>query len=129
MVLSLVAMSQLILTRTPSHHPGSGLRAQHIAQPIRIGGISMVIILLVAMMTISVLSLIRLNAKATKGYVLNRLENEKQKLVTDGEVNDMLISKVRSLDYIEQTAVVASMRKPIGDDIVFAQGSTALASK
>lgn len=89
----------------------------------------MIIILLIAMMTISILSLVRLNAKATKGYVLNRLENEKQQLVTDGQINDMLISKVRSLDYIESTAVVASMRKPGNDDIVFAQTGTALASK
>lgn len=122
-------MTQLLFTRDPSHQPGAGLRTHTVSQSIRVGGVSMVIILLLAMMTISVLSLVRLNAKATKGYVLNRLENEKQQLVTDGEINDMLISKVRSLDYIEQTAVVASMRKPNNGDIVFVQGATALAAK
>lgn len=122
-------MSQLLVTRGIPSPVGSGIRAHTISQPIRIGGITMVIILLMAMMTISVLSLVRLNAKATKGYVLNRLENERQQLVNDGQINDMLISKVRSLDFIESTAVVAQMRKAHDGDIVFAQSATALASR
>lgn len=66
---------------------------------------------------IGVLSLTLLNDKASKGYQLSKLEEERQELVTDGEITDMLNLRARSMAVIEDTAV--GMVKPGQEDIYY----------
>lgn len=65
--------------------------------------------------------------QVTKGYVLNKLEGQHQDLVKLSEEQEMQISMVRSLNYIEDSAKVKSMIRP--SQVVFIQGDTAIAKK
>ena len=75
------------------------------------------------------MSLASLNDKATKGYLVNKLENQRQELVADGEINDMLILRARSLETIENSSVVQKMVKPAQDEIVYVTPFSAVAKK
>lgn len=71
--------------------------------------------LLLSVTLMGVLSLTLLNDKASKGYQLSKLEEERQELVTDGEITDMLTLRARSMTVIEDHAY--GMVKPGRDDI------------
>ena len=74
-------------------------------------------ILLLATLVMALISLTSLNDKAMKGYLLNQLETERQELLTDGEVTDMLTLRARSMTTIEEH--VQGMVKPSQDDIYY----------
>ena len=82
-------------------------------------------ILCVAIM--GIISLTTLNDKAMKGYMLTKLENEKQALVTDGEITDMMVLRARSMSVIEAAAV--DMVKPGSADIVYVAPVSVVAAK
>ncbi|MBI4127424.1 hypothetical protein HY463_01825 [Candidatus Peregrinibacteria bacterium] len=84
-----------------------------------------VLVLLAAFM--GIFSLTSLNEKATKGYLVNKLESEKQDLVRDGEITDMLNLRARSLETIQTSNVVARMVK--ADEIVYVTPITVVAQK
>ncbi len=67
-------------------------------------------LVLIALALMGIVSLASLNDKAMKGYQLSQLENERQELVSDGEITEMLTLKARSMDAIEQQ--VRGMVKP-----------------
>ncbi len=71
--------------------------------------------MLAVVILIGVLSLTMLNDKASKGYLLSALEEERQELVTDGEITDMLTLRARSMTVIEDHAW--GMVKPEREDI------------
>jgi len=77
-----------------------------------IGSLMMVFVVL-----IGVLSLTMLNDKASKGYLLSKLEGERQELVTDGEITDMLTLRARSMVVIEEHSY--GMVKPAREDIYY----------
>ena len=58
--------------------------------------------------------------QVTKGYVLSKLEENHQELVKQQEKQDMEISKVRSLNFIQQSSKVGKMRK--ADQLVYIPG-------
>lgn len=72
------------------------------------------------------ISLTHLNAMSTKGYVINKLEDEQQGLVEDGEINDMLILNARSMKNIEQHQLVQNMVKP--DHVYYLESITGIAT-
>ncbi|MBT4035089.1 MAG: hypothetical protein HOE61_10095, partial [Candidatus Marinimicrobia bacterium] len=74
------------------------------------------------------ISLASLNDKATKGYLLNKLEEERQELVTDGEVTDMMTLYARSIINIEDS-VSGRMYKADEGDITYVLPVTAVAAK
>ena len=65
--------------------------------------------------------------QVTKGYVLNSLESQHQAVIKESERIDMEISKVRSLNYIQESAKVKSMQEPA--QIVFYNGDTTIAKR
>ncbi len=67
-------------------------------------------VMLIAVILMGVVSLASLNDKAMKGYVLSQLENERQELVSDGEITEMLMLRARSMSAIEEQ--VSYMVKP-----------------
>ena len=84
------------------------------------------LIFFVALVTI--ITLVFSTQQVTKGYVLNKLEAQHQSLIKEGEQKQMQISKVRSLNFIEQSSKVSSMIRP--DQVAFVSyGDSALASK
>ena len=66
---------------------------------------------------IGTLSLAMLNDKASKGYLLSKLEGERQELITDGEITDMLTLRARSMTVIEENTW--GMVKPERGDIYY----------
>lgn len=83
----------------------------------RISSFSIGGFMLLAVTVMGIISLTSLNDKAIKGYVLNKLETERQELITDGEVTDMLTLRARSMDTVE--AKVTYMVEPSREDIVY----------
>lgn len=73
--------------------------------------------MLLAVVVMGLISLTSLNDKAMKGYLLNKLESERQELVTDGEVTDMLTLRARSMDTIEEN--VKGMIQPSRENITY----------
>ena len=57
--------------------------------------------MVLSLVIMGVVSLASLNEKAMKGYLLSKLENEGQELVSDGEITEMLTLRARSMDAIE----------------------------
>lgn len=91
---------------------------------LSLGGVmAMAIVLMV------LISLTTLNDKATKGYLVNQLEEERQELVTDGEVTDMMILYATSMSQMEERAAELNMRKPASNDIAYVLPVTVVAQK
>ncbi len=95
----------------------------------RLSAFSIGAVLVMAVAAMGIVSLTSLNGNAMKGYQLNRLEEERQNLVTDGEITDMLTLRARSMSEIEQTAIVQSMRKPDRSEITYVLPVTVVAQK
>ena len=82
-------------------------------------------LLLIAVVGMGFISLAMLNGKAMNGYMLNELEQERQQLVEDGEVTDMLSLRARSLAVIEQASM--GMLKPDQTTITYVLPVTVVA--
>jgi len=83
----------------------------------RLSSVSLGGLMLLSTVIMGIISLTSLNDKATKGYMLNKLETERQELVTDGEVTDMLTLRARSMSEMQEK--VSGMVKPNREDIVY----------
>ncbi len=70
-------------------------------------------------------SLTSLNGKAMNGYRLSELENERQQLVEDGEITDMLSLRARSMETIESQTTY--MMKPSSAEISYVLPVTVVA--
>jgi len=93
----------------------------------RVSAISIGALMLISVVVMGIISLTALNDKLTKGYLLNRLEEQRQELVTDGEVTDMMTLYARSMTSIEDN--VRGMSKPEAGDIVYVMPITAMAQR
>jgi len=91
----------------------------------RISSFSLGGLMLIATVVMGLISLASLNDKAMKGHQLTKLESERQELVTDGEVTDMLTLRARSMDVIESR--VTGMMKPDREDIIYVLPVTVVA--
>ncbi len=76
---------------------------------------------------ITIITLVFSTRQVTKGYVLNSLDTNHQELTKQLEKNEMMISEVRSLTYIQDTDKVKTMIRP--GAVVFVEGDTAIASR
>ncbi|MBI2453332.1 hypothetical protein HYV56_01370 [Candidatus Peregrinibacteria bacterium] len=69
------------------------------------------------------------NAASTKGYELNRLQSQREKLVIQNEVQNMLLSQVRALSTIKSSEKVRSMIPLLSRNITYMKTDTALAKR
>lgn len=113
-------MSQLILDR------GAGYRNKFFARLV-MGHYFLVFSLVTFVVLITVVTLMFSTRQVTKGYVLSRLDDEHQALITQSEQNEMLVSQVRSLDYIKNSEKIERMVYP--DKVVFMGTDVAIASR
>jgi len=87
-------------------------------------------LLFVTILLIAIISLVYLahaNRNATKGYALKNLELRRSRLLTENEVWDMQIARVKALDNIASDPKVLSMMK--ADKPLFIRGDSAIASR
>jgi hypothetical protein len=117
-------MSQLILNRGVSSRKSIFAK---ILPNVEFGSYFLIASLIFFVALITVTTLVFSTRQVTKGYVLNSLEAQHQDLVKEREVNDMEISKVRALNYIQNSSEVRRMVVP--RMVVFVEGETAIASK
>jgi len=120
-------MSHLILTheQNPDFMPSS-YRSSPVALKIQMGPVTAVILMIILISFMGLISLTHLNSMSTKGYVYSKLEDDYNRLVEDGEINEMLILQARSIQNIQSTRYVAGMVKP--DRIVYVEGFTGVAN-
>lgn len=83
------------------------------------------VVLVISMAVMGLISLTMLNGQAMNGYTLNQLEQERQQLVEDGEITDMLSLRSRSLEVI--AAASAGMVKPTQTEITYVLPITVVA--
>lgn len=105
----------------------SNVRKRTLSQKVEVGMTSLVFVTIVLVAIISLVYLAHANRNATKGYALKSLELRRSKLITENEVWDMQIAKVKSLNSIQNDPKVLSMVK--ADQPMFVRGDTAIASK
>jgi len=95
---------------------------------VRFGFVSLVMVMFAFMTLMSVISLTSLTSQATMGYEIERLEAEKEELVSDMEVNDMLILEARSLDTIMASPVVSNMVRADSNEVAYIEPVVTVAS-
>lgn len=106
-------MSHLLLThssihplRAPSH------RSRASGVHLNLGPTSALLLMMLLIGLMGLISLTHLNSMSTKGYSINKLEDDYSELVSDGELNDMMILQARSMQTVEQSTQVQAMVKP-----------------
>lgn len=117
-------MSQLILARGT---PFKKNFLKKLFPNLEFGPYFLVFSLILFVVLVTVITLMFSTRQVTKGYVLSKLERDHQELVKEREQQDMEISKVRSLNYIQQSSKVKRMKK--ADQLVYLEGDSAIASK
>lgn len=95
----------------------------------KVSAFSLGALMLLAIIGMGLFSLTTFSNKASKGYLVNKLESERQELVQDGEVTDMLILRARSYENIESSEIVRRMRKASRDEIAYVTPIQVMAKK
>lgn len=104
-------MSHLLLTHQDLN-PNFTPRATRSAVHFNLGPVSALILVMAFIALLGLLSLTHLNAQSTKGYQIDQLEDQHQDLVSDREINDMLILQARSMQSVKEHPRVQAMVKP-----------------
>lgn len=111
-------MSHVLLTnQNPDFRPDFTPRSRRsggFSFNLNVGPVTAMITMMVLIGLMGLLSLTYLNAQSTKGYMINKLEDDHQELVSDREINDMLILQARSMQNIESHPQVMAMVRPAG---------------
>lgn len=105
-----------------------GLRKTTLRTHVNFGLVSLMMVIFFLITIMGLISLTSLNSQATKGYEINRLEAEREELISDSEANDRLILDAMALDTISQSAVVQRMVRPKNDEIAYVAPFTTIAS-
>ena len=117
-------MSQLILARGNDYRKSI---LKRILPNVELGPYFLIVSLVIFVILVTVITLMFSTRQVTKGYVLNSLESKNQDLIRQSEVADMQLSKVKSLNYIQETSKVRKMVKP--DQLVYVTSDSTIASK
>lgn len=119
-------MSHLLITK--NHVGNRGVRKRTLRTNLRIGTISLLFGVLTMIGVITLLYLTHFNSVSTKGYQLKRLEDERMLLLEEDEIRNMRLAEMRALSMIKETEKVKSMVKPRGNQLVFQEPISTLAS-
>jgi len=105
-----------------------GVRKTTLRMHVNVGLVSLVMAMLFMITVMGLVSLTALNSQATMGYDINRLEAQRQDLLEDSELNDMLILKARSLDTIMESDVVTRMVRADSSEVAYVNPIVTVAS-
>lgn len=120
-------MGHLLITNNMKAR--KGIRRRMLTMPIHFGLVSLLFLVIGLFTAISMLYLAHFNSVATKGYELNRLQDERGNLITEHEIQNMRLSHAQALLTIQQSTKVSRMVKVREDVITYMQGDSAFASK
>ncbi len=118
-------MSQLVLARGVSTR--RNLFKKFLPMNVEFGPYFLMGSLILFVALVTVITLMFSTSQVTKGYVLNKLDDAHEDLIKESERQEMKISEVRALKYIENSPKVKSMRRP--NEVVFVESESTLASR
>lgn len=104
-----LSLAQPAADAAPSMHHR---RERIAALTFSVNPMAMVFLMMGVLALLGVFSLTYLNAQSTKGYMINKLEDDYQELMADKEINEMLILNARSMASIEQHPQLQNMLRP-----------------
>lgn len=105
----------------------NNVRKHTLSHKVEVGMTSLLIVTVILIGIISLVYLAHANRNATKGYALKSLELRRSKLLTENEVWDMQIARVKSLSNIQSDPNVLTMVK--AEQPKYVRGDTAIASR
>ena len=114
----------LLITKTNSTK--ANVRKKTLSQKVEFGVVSLLFITIILICSLALTYLSHTNKIATRAYQLKKIENQREKLITESEILNMKISQVQSLLAIESDPMVASMERY--DAPIFIRVDTAVAS-
>jgi hypothetical protein len=88
-----------------------GVRRRTLSSKIEMGTFSLMVVVILLALSVSLLYLAHANRTATRGYILKKLEMEKNSLRTDMEIWEARVSEARSLSAIEESEILHGMEK------------------
>lgn len=99
----------LLLTKDNDFAPG--IRRRTLSARVEIGALTLTFVVITLALVVSLIYLAHANRVATRGYVLKKLELEKNELVTEQEIWQQKVSEAKSLGAIKSSSVVENMRR------------------
>jgi len=117
--------------------PSTGMRTRKMidlptnarrGQTFKFGSLFLAMFLIGLMVMIGVSYLGSMNNKLTAGYTINQLEDEKDQLVSDLEVMNLLILERTSITHFEEEAQKRGMNHPSTEEIAYLEFGTVTAS-
>jgi hypothetical protein len=100
----------LILTNNRSLAPG--IRRRTLSSRVQIGTVTLTFVIIALALAVSLIYLAHANRTATRGYIIRRLETEKNVIQTQNEIWEQKVSEAKSLGAIKNSKIVAEM-KPV----------------
>lgn len=117
-------MSQLILSRGVEYRKNF---LKKFFPNMELGPSFLIASLVLFVGLVTIITLMFSARQVTKGYVLNSLESQHQEIIKESERLDMEISEVRSLNFIQDSQKVKSMKKPV--QVTYYNGVTTIAKR
>ena len=106
----------LILSNSREAKPG--IRRRTLSSRVEVGTFSLMVVAVLLALAVSLIYLAHANRTATRGYVLKRLEIEKNNLRTQSEIWEQRVSEAKSLTAIESSGILSDM-VDVNDPIYF----------
>ncbi len=96
---------------------------------VRFGVFALVFLVAILFSGVSLLYLTQFNVSSTKGYTLNGLQHDREDLLQENEVFNLLLSDARALSTIRKSEVVQRMVSVDPKEITYMKKGTAVAKK
>lgn len=106
----------MAITLTPGSATPLGTRRRTLSQRVELGATTLTFAVLALAVVISLIYLAHANRTATRGYVIKKLEVEKNALVTQKEIWQQQVNEAKSLATIEKSEVARGMQ-PVSDAV------------
>ncbi len=119
-------MAQFVLTKGGSV---LGMKKRTLSYQVRLGSVTISLFLIFFFCIVALLSLRHFIQSTTAGYRLRELEDKRYQLLTEYQINSMLVDRVRSLAAIENSQTVKRMVKFDTTKTVFIDDDFAVAAK
>lgn len=99
----------MALTLTTDSFTAPGVRRRTLSTEIRLGAVSLTVVVTLLALVVSLIYLAHANRVATRGYSIKKLEIEKTNLITDNEIWRQQVSEAKSLATVGDSPVVKKM--------------------
>lgn len=86
-----------------------GTRRRTLEQEVRLGAVSLTVVVTLLALVVSLIYLAHANRVATRGYAIKKLEIQKTQLVTQNEIWRQQVSEAKSLTALRNSDIVQRM--------------------